>query len=88
MGGGVTDEGFIQSCDQMMKMNLNSAVMASAIAGNYVQRDGLLVLTGSTAGFGLTGGMIGYGFTKAATHHILESIRASEPPFHAFGMCI
>merc|ERR1712130_666776 len=44
------------------------------------KENGLLVLTGAAAATGPTPGMIAYGVTKAATHHLISSLAESGLP--------
>eukprot|EP01129_Flabellula_baltica_P005844 TRINITY_DN2143_c1_g1_i1.p1 TRINITY_DN2143_c1_g1~~TRINITY_DN2143_c1_g1_i1.p1 ORF type:complete len:257 (-),score=78.24 TRINITY_DN2143_c1_g1_i1:39-809(-) len=80
-GGAPGDSGFVQSCSQMIDMNLNSAILASDLAGKYLNQGGLFVLTGSTAAEGRTGGMVAYGMVKAATHHLARDLHESNKNF-------
>jgi dihydropteridine reductase len=58
----------------MLRFNVDSALAASVVAAHTLSDDGLLLLTGAKAALGATPGMIGYGVSKAATHHLLASL--------------
>eukprot|EP00753_Platysulcus_tardus_P001197 PLAT11151.1.p1 GENE.PLAT11151.1~~PLAT11151.1.p1 ORF type:complete len:136 (-),score=62.76 PLAT11151.1:81-488(-) len=58
----------------MLGCNLMSAVVASHVAATKLSKGGLLVLTGAQAALFATPGMIGYGISKAATHHLIASL--------------
>eukprot|EP01094_Clydonella_sp_ATCC50884_P027921 TRINITY_DN822_c0_g1_i1.p1 TRINITY_DN822_c0_g1~~TRINITY_DN822_c0_g1_i1.p1 ORF type:complete len:231 (-),score=74.56 TRINITY_DN822_c0_g1_i1:105-797(-) len=75
-GGGIKNESVFESVDKMWKFNVQSAVAASHIASALLREGGLLVLTGASAALGGTPGMIGYGISKAATHHLIKSLAA------------
>ena len=86
-----TDE-FVANVDRMLSFNLMSALQTSRIAARTLMPGGLLVkrvnwsvplvlivlqvLTGAAAALGPTGGMVAYGVTKAATHHLIRSLVA------------
>lgn len=55
-------------------MNIRSALGASHVASKLLKENGLLVLTGASAALNATPGMIAYGITKAATHHLIKSL--------------
>eukprot|EP01089_Gocevia_fonbrunei_P016045 TRINITY_DN4885_c0_g1_i1.p1 TRINITY_DN4885_c0_g1~~TRINITY_DN4885_c0_g1_i1.p1 ORF type:complete len:139 (-),score=39.70 TRINITY_DN4885_c0_g1_i1:37-453(-) len=58
----------------MINFNIQSALASSHLAANFLQEGGLLVLTGAQAALNPTPGMIAYGITKAATHHLIASL--------------
>jgi len=77
-GGGIGDDGVFASTAKMLSFNVNSALTAAHVAAKVLKpdADALLVLTGALAALDATPGMIGYGMSKAATHHLLKSISA------------
>jgi len=60
--------------DKMWKFNVLSSLVASQVAAKFLKKGGLLVLTGSSAAFGGTSGMIAYGIAKAAVHQLSQSL--------------
>ena len=78
VGGTIADENLLASVDKMWSFNVQSAVLSSHLACKHLKEGGLLVLTGAAAGLSPTPGMIGYGITKAATHHLIKSLAANE----------
>eukprot|EP01133_Synstelium_polycarpum_P005718 gene5718-6611_t len=75
--GGITSEDFFGSVKKMMDYNLSSAIAAAYIAGQRIQANGLVVLTGAVSALTPTPGMIGYGLSKVATHHLIKSLADS-----------
>lgn len=53
---------------------LGDAAAAARLATKFLSEDGLVVLTGAAAAEQGTPGMIAYGISKAATHHIVRSL--------------
>eukprot|EP01091_Cochliopodium_minus_P020172 TRINITY_DN8727_c0_g1_i1.p1 TRINITY_DN8727_c0_g1~~TRINITY_DN8727_c0_g1_i1.p1 ORF type:complete len:235 (-),score=63.75 TRINITY_DN8727_c0_g1_i1:183-887(-) len=78
VGGGILDEGLLQSIDKMWNFNVQSSILCSQIAAKHLREGGLLVLTGASAGLGPTPSMLGYGISKAATHHIIKSLSTND----------
>lgn len=80
LGGSAAANDFIESVEPMLDINLKSAIGASHLAAKFLSRegDGLLVLTGAAAAsspagaaaMSPTSGMLAYGMSKAATHHL------------------
>merc|ERR1711959_298558 len=73
-GGSIKSKELTQAVDKMVSFNLHSALQASRIAALKLSPGGLLVLTGAAAALEPTKGMIAYGVTKAATHHLTKSM--------------
>uniref|UniRef100_A0A7S4IAM6 Dihydropteridine reductase n=1 Tax=Vannella robusta TaxID=1487602 RepID=A0A7S4IAM6_9EUKA len=73
-GGDIKSKDILAGVDKMYKFNIQSAVACSHLASHYLKEGGLLVLTGAAAATGPTPGMIAYGITKAATHHLISSL--------------
>jgi len=76
-GGDVKSKDLLQGVDKMWRFNVQSAVACSHIASHFLADGGLLVLTGAAAALSPTPGMIAYGVTKAATHHLVKSLAAN-----------
>ena len=77
-GGSILDDNLLQGIDKMWSFNVQSAVLSSRIAAKHLKEGGLLVLTGASAGLGPTPSMLGYGISKAATHHIIKSLATTD----------
>eukprot|EP00941_MAST-03F_sp_MAST-3F-sp1_P003746 g3746.t1 len=73
-GGDIGADDLIESMETMWQMNMHSAVVAAQVAKTYLKDGGLLVLTGAAAATGPTPGMLSYGVSKAATHHLTASL--------------
>jgi dihydropteridine reductase len=73
-GGSIGDESIFESVAKMHSFNVNSSVASAHLAANYLRENSLLVLTGAQAALGPTAGMIGYGLSKVAVHHLIRSI--------------
>ncbi|KAH9096563.1 hypothetical protein Ae201684P_013229 [Aphanomyces euteiches] len=68
-----------QPADGLVEVSATSAVLAAHVAATSLNPNGLLILTGSAAALTATPGMVAYGLTKAATHHLVASSAASLP---------
>lgn len=79
-GGGVGDAGLAASTDAMLRVCLQPAIDAARLAGDFLEPQGTVVLTGAAAALGPTPGMLGYGMAKAATHHLVRSLAAAPEP--------
>ena len=82
MGGSIGDENVAEVIEEMNRINLQTSVDAAHIAYHALAERGLLVLTGASAALGPTSSMIGYGLSKASTHHLIRST-ATDPKFPA-----
>lgn len=60
--------------DKLVDFNMKSALLASHIASQHLNKDGILVLTGAKAALSPTAWAIAYGMTKAATHNLVQSL--------------
>jgi dihydropteridine reductase len=74
LGGDIASEETFASIEKMWKFNLQSAVTAAHVAAHFLKENALLVFTGASAALDGTPGMIGYGVSKAATHHLVKSL--------------
>ncbi|POM67362.1 Short-chain dehydrogenase/reductase domain containing hypothetical protein [Phytophthora palmivora] len=72
-GGSIRDVDSLVNLGDMHSKNLESAVLATYLASHLLVPGGLLVLTGATAALKATPGMVSYGASKAATHHLIAS---------------
>ena len=71
---GPKDEAVFETADKMWNYNVQSALLASHVACNALQDKGLLVLTGANGALNPWAGALGYGISKAATHHLVASL--------------
>eukprot|EP01132_Coremiostelium_polycephalum_P010114 gene10114-12406_t len=76
--GGVKSEGFFGSVQKMIDMNFSSAVATAYLAGKFLTDQGVLVLTGAVSALSPTPALLGYGMTKAATHHLVKSLAVKD----------
>lgn len=60
----------------MINVNLHPVLAASLCAQHCCVPGALVVVMGATAALGPTPGMMGYGVSKAATHHIIQTMGA------------
>lgn len=77
-GGGVADPGFPASVTTMLQACLYPCLVSGASAAKHLAPNGSLILVGSAAALGGTGGMVGYGLAKAGVHHLVRSLAAGE----------
>ena len=61
------------ACERMMRMNYQPVVSGGLVARRFVKANGLFVIIGASAALSPTPGMLGYGSSKAAAHHFLQS---------------
>jgi len=79
IGGSAASLNLVSTLNRLFHQNLESAFAASHIAlKSPLKKDGFLVLTGAQAGLGPTPGMVAYGVTKAATHHLVASLASTD----------
>lgn len=74
VGGNIKSDHLFDGLNKMLSANVISAVAACHVAAKFLKKGGLLVLTGSSAAFGATPGMIAYGISKAAVHQLVQSM--------------
>ncbi|KAI8146345.1 hypothetical protein BJV82DRAFT_643470 [Fennellomyces sp. T-0311] len=74
VAGGWAD--FIKNSDLMLQQSVYSSLIAARLAARHLDNNGLLVLTGALAALNPTPGMIGYGISKAAVHHLVQDLAA------------
>jgi len=77
-GGNISHLDVFDSYNKMDTMNIQSALAAGHAASKTLKEGGFLLLTGAAAGLGATPGMIAYGISKAATHHLVSSLAQPE----------
>lgn len=70
---------FPVSLQKLWHANVESAALAAHLAGQLLRPNGMLILTGAKVASvaGGTPGMAAYGMTKAATHHLMESMASN-----------
>jgi dihydropteridine reductase len=66
-----------ESMERMMKMNYHPVAAAGYVAQEFMGRQGLFVVIGATAALSPTPGMVGYGVSKAAAHHFVQTLGAT-----------
>jgi len=76
LGGSIAEDDIFTKTERMWNFNVQSAIASSHVASKLLVEGGLLVLTGANAAITPTAGMISYGITKAATHHLIKSLAA------------
>ncbi|KAL6043061.1 Dihydropteridine reductase [Balamuthia mandrillaris] len=76
VGGNVKSPSIFDEVDKMWSFNLQSSVAAAHLAANFLKEgeESMLVLAGAEAALSPTPGMLAYGMTKAATHHLIASL--------------
>jgi len=75
-GGSISEIDSLDSISSMSFINLRSAINASYLGVHLLRPGALMMLTGAAAALEPTPGMIGYGLSKAATHHLIRSVAA------------
>ncbi|CAN0195113.1 unnamed protein product [Ectocarpus fasciculatus] len=77
-GGSIRDSDFLQSFAENNTVNLEPALLASYFGVQYLDKNGLLVLTGAAAALAPQPNMLAYGMCKATTHYMIQSIAQDE----------
>jgi dihydropteridine reductase len=75
-GSDVDSDEFIESLNLLWQLNIQSAATATHLAAKFLKPNGMLTLTGAEAAAHMkkgTPGMVAYGMSKAATHHLVKS---------------
>ncbi|DBA03292.1 TPA: hypothetical protein N0F65_011651 [Lagenidium giganteum] len=78
-GGSIKDADTLANLGEMHAKNTESALLAAHLASHLLHPGGLLVFTGAAAALEATPGMVSYGMSKAATHHLIASAATSLP---------
>lgn len=73
-GGSVEDSSVVNTAMQMYQMNTLSSVAAAHLATRFMKTNGMLIFTGAIPALAPTYDMIGYGMSKAAVHHLTQSM--------------
>jgi len=73
-GGNVAADDVFASLDKMYRFNVVSAVAAVHVAAKALKENGVVVLFGAAAALSPTPGMLSYGISKVATHHLIQSV--------------
>eukprot|EP00741_Cyanophora_paradoxa_P000346 tig00000403_g337.t1 len=73
-GGNASSKKLFETADLMIRQSVHSSLVAAKLATRLLDKDGLLVLTGSAAALQGTPGMLGYGLAKAAVHQLAASL--------------
>jgi len=73
-GGNAAADDIFASVDKMYRFNVLSSVSAVHVATKTLKEHGTVVLFGAAAALQPTPGMLAYGLSKAATHHLIQSV--------------
>jgi len=76
-GGNAAADDFFTGLDKMWRFNVQSAAASVHVACHALKAGGLAVLLGAAAALKPTPGMLAYGASKAATHHLVQSVAAT-----------
>lgn len=77
--GDVRCENVLQTSANMWDVNVLPSVAASHLASHVLQKDGLLILTGAAPVLHApTPKILAYGISKAAIHHLVESLASED----------
>lgn len=72
--GNIKDENIFAQTEKMLAFNLKSAIASAHVASHCLKENGILVLTGAYSALNPTPAFLAYGVSKAATHHLIESL--------------
>jgi dihydropteridine reductase len=67
---------FCSTVEDMRRKNLDPCLASGFIAQQFMNPNGLLVVTGATAALNPTPGMVGYGLAKTAAHFYVQTLGA------------
>lgn len=74
-GGNASTDNFVANVDLALKQSVWTSAISSHVAAKHLKTGGLFVLPGAAPVLdGATAGMIAYGASKAAVHHMLQSV--------------
>eukprot|EP01119_Soliformovum_irregulare_P006870 TRINITY_DN1928_c0_g1_i1.p2 TRINITY_DN1928_c0_g1~~TRINITY_DN1928_c0_g1_i1.p2 ORF type:complete len:232 (+),score=66.93 TRINITY_DN1928_c0_g1_i1:1315-2010(+) len=76
--GNIKDSAIFAQVERMFAFNVKSSVAAGHVAAQCLKEGGLLVLTGAHSALSPTPGLIAYGISKVATHHLVHSLAAPD----------
>eukprot|EP01116_Phalansterium_solitarium_P020316 TRINITY_DN5951_c0_g1_i2.p1 TRINITY_DN5951_c0_g1~~TRINITY_DN5951_c0_g1_i2.p1 ORF type:complete len:232 (-),score=64.05 TRINITY_DN5951_c0_g1_i2:63-758(-) len=76
--GSIGDDGIFASLERMFNFNVVSSVSAAHVASKTLRDAGLLVLTGAEGALRPTPYFVGYGVSKAGTHHLLSTLASPQ----------
>lgn len=65
---------FINGVENMLRQNLYPVIAASHIAATRLKPGGLFVCCGAASALGPTPGMLAYGISKNAVHHVIQTL--------------
>jgi dihydropteridine reductase len=68
---------YTESIQQMIHMNLDPVAAAAFMTQHFMNPNGLLVVMGASAALQPTPGMLAYGISKCASHHVVRTLGAS-----------
>lgn len=68
---------YAAAIQRMVQMNLDPVLAAGYVAQHCMAPQGLWVVMGATAALQPTPGMMGYGVSKAASHHVVRTVGAT-----------
>jgi len=72
--GNLKSPDLMNDLQKMFSYNVKSSVAAAKVASSFLKPGGFLCLTGAHAALSPTPGLLAYGISKAATHHLVKSI--------------
>ncbi|KAL3799560.1 hypothetical protein HJC23_008687 [Cyclotella cryptica] len=82
-GGEEEEEEYVKEAagvvERMMRVNYYPVVAGSLVGQKFMNRGGMFIIIGASAALSPTPGMIGYGSSKAAAHHYLQTFGADTP---------
>lgn len=72
--GTVGSENFLENCDQMWKMNTQSALCAAHLSALHLNDRGVCVMTGAKVADAACPDMLAYAMSKSAVHYVVKSL--------------
>ena len=74
-GGNAADDKFVANVDLALRQSVWTSAIAASVAATHLAKGGLFILPGAAPVIGnsATAGMIAYGASKAAVHHMAKS---------------
>ncbi|CBY34066.1 unnamed protein product [Oikopleura dioica] len=78
-GGNAADDNFVANVDLALRQSVWTSAITCSLAAKLLKPNGLFILPGAAPVLdGATSGMIAYGASKAAVHHMLSSVATKE----------
>eukprot|EP00127_Corallochytrium_limacisporum_P006516 Clim_evm47s229 gene=Clim_evmTU47s229 len=73
-GGNAASDELVKNTDLMIKQSVWTSIISARVSSQFLEENGLLVLTGAVPALKGTSFMLGYGLAKAAVHQLVQGL--------------